>query len=136
MLTVQEDTKLMCCELSCAVEAMELRLLGSAEFVNAVSDAVPKDAAFGAGARKRSQIRPRQRLSHRESEVLELIAKGDTYKEITDKLGISYSSVRTYITRIYEKFGVKSRAQAMACYHAGAFTLPNYVRTGRRRLKT
>jgi len=55
-------------------------------------------------------------LSPREREVLELLARGYLYKEISDSLGISVPTVNTYIRRIYEKLHVRSRAQAVAKY--------------------
>lgn len=56
------------------------------------------------------------RLSPRENEVLELLAKGFLQKEIADQLGISYWTVQTHTARIYEKLQVRSRAQAVAKY--------------------
>ena len=55
-------------------------------------------------------------LSPRESEVLDLLARGYLYKEIADSLAISLPTVSTYIRRIYEKLHVRSRAQAVAKY--------------------
>jgi DNA-binding NarL/FixJ family response regulator len=55
-------------------------------------------------------------LSTREREVLELLARGYLYKEISESLGISVATVNTYIRRIYEKLHVRSRAQAVAKY--------------------
>ena len=55
-------------------------------------------------------------LSPREREVLELLARGYLYKEISSSLGISTPTVNTYIRRIYEKLHVRSRAQAVAKY--------------------
>jgi len=46
--------------------------------------------------------------------VLDLLAQGFMYKEIADKLGISFETVRTYIRRIYEKLHVRSRTEAVA----------------------
>ena len=51
-------------------------------------------------------------LSQRETEILELMHKGDSYKEIADKLCISIRTVHTHIKNIYEKLHVNSRAQA------------------------
>ncbi|KAM9994399.1 hypothetical protein ACTFIZ_007549 [Dictyostelium cf. discoideum] len=48
-------------------------------------------------------------LSAREREVLRLIAKGFTYSEIADLLGVTLSTVQTYIKRIYTKLSVKSK---------------------------
>jgi DNA-binding NarL/FixJ family response regulator len=53
-------------------------------------------------------------LSPREREVLELLARGYFYKEITQALGISMSTVNTYVRHVYEKLHVHSRAQAVA----------------------
>jgi len=53
-------------------------------------------------------------LAPREQEILQLLSEGYLYKEITDRLGISYSSVRTHIERSYDKLHVQSRAQAVA----------------------
>ena len=55
-----------------------------------------------------------ENLSPREREVLELLAQGLLYKEISEKLGVSLPTVNTYIRRIYEKLQVRSRAQAVA----------------------
>jgi DNA-binding NarL/FixJ family response regulator len=55
-------------------------------------------------------------LSPREREVLDLLAQGLLYKEISEKIGISLPTVNTYIRRIYEKLHVRSRAQAVARY--------------------
>lgn len=57
-----------------------------------------------------------ENLSPREREVLELLAQGLLYKEISEKLGVSLPTVNTYIRRIYEKLQVRSRAQAVARY--------------------
>jgi DNA-binding NarL/FixJ family response regulator len=55
-----------------------------------------------------------ENLSPREQEVLDCLAQGFLYKEIADKLGISYETVHTYIRRIYEKLQVRTRTEAVA----------------------
>jgi DNA-binding NarL/FixJ family response regulator len=52
-------------------------------------------------------------LSPREYEILELLAKGQQYKEIADMLGISALTVRTHLRNIYEKLQVHSRTEAV-----------------------
>lgn len=54
-----------------------------------------------------------QKLSVREKEILELLAKGLRYKEIADKLFLSTETVRTHIRNIYEKLQVNSRTDAL-----------------------
>ena len=53
-------------------------------------------------------------LSPREFEVLSLLATGQLYKEIADKLGISYETVNYHIKNIYQKLHVRSRSEAVA----------------------
>lgn len=53
-------------------------------------------------------------LSPREQEVLDCLSQGFLYKEIAEKLGISYETVHTYIRRIYEKLQVRTRTEAVA----------------------
>jgi DNA-binding NarL/FixJ family response regulator len=53
-------------------------------------------------------------LSARELEVLELLSRGYLYKEIAEKLQISYRTVSTHLEHIYGKLHVHSRAQAVA----------------------
>ncbi|MER5889759.1 response regulator transcription factor [Streptomyces sp. NPDC001941] len=53
-------------------------------------------------------------LSTREREVLVLVAKGTSNKEIARELFISEATVKTHLTHIYTKLGVKDRAAAVA----------------------
>lgn len=53
-------------------------------------------------------------LSERELEVLQLLGDGLSNKEIADKLFISIQTVKTHITHIFEKLGVKDRTEAVA----------------------
>lgn len=46
--------------------------------------------------------------------MLDCLSQGFLYKEIADKLGISYETVHTYIRRIYEKLQVRTRTEAVA----------------------
>jgi len=55
-------------------------------------------------------------LGPRERQVLELLVNGLAYKEIADELGISISTVATYVRRIYEKLHVRSRREVIARY--------------------
>ncbi len=55
-------------------------------------------------------------LSKREQETLALLAEGFRYKEIADKLGISFNTVREYVHSIYGKLHVTSRTEALRKY--------------------
>ncbi|MEJ8649191.1 response regulator transcription factor [Streptomyces sp. MS1.AVA.3] len=53
-------------------------------------------------------------LSAREREVLALVAKGTSNREIAAVLFISEATVKTHLTHIYGKLGAKDRAAAVA----------------------
>lgn len=54
-----------------------------------------------------------QNLSAREKEILDLLAKGLRYKEVSAELFISIETVRTHIRNIYDKLQVNSRTEAL-----------------------
>ncbi|MDT0400246.1 response regulator transcription factor [Streptomyces edwardsiae] len=53
-------------------------------------------------------------LSAREREVLALVARGTSNKEIARELFISEATVKTHLTHVYAKLGVNDRAAAVA----------------------
>ena len=53
-------------------------------------------------------------LTNKEKEVLTLLAEGNSYKMVADKLGISYFTVNTHIKNIYEKLHVHSVGEAVS----------------------
>ncbi|MEV7287651.1 response regulator transcription factor [Streptomyces sp. NPDC093252] len=55
-----------------------------------------------------------ERLSAREREVLALVAKGTSNREIARALFISEATVKTHLTHLYTKLGAKDRAAAVA----------------------
>jgi DNA-binding NarL/FixJ family response regulator len=59
---------------------------------------------------------PQDRLTAREEEILEQLAKGFVTKEIADKLGISPATVRFHLRHIYDKLHVRSRVEAVIKY--------------------
>jgi DNA-binding NarL/FixJ family response regulator len=52
-------------------------------------------------------------LSEREIEVLRLMAKGVSNKDIADHLSITQSTVKTHITSIFQKLNVTTRTEAV-----------------------
>jgi DNA-binding NarL/FixJ family response regulator len=55
-------------------------------------------------------------LTTREHEILAALATGKLYKEIGDQLGISLSTVRGHLHKIYAKLHVQSRTEAVVKY--------------------
>lgn len=59
---------------------------------------------------------PLEALTSREQEILALLATGKMYKEIGDQLGISLSTVRGHLHKVYAKLHVQSRTEAVLKY--------------------
>jgi DNA-binding NarL/FixJ family response regulator len=57
-----------------------------------------------------------EKLTPREQEVLDLLAKGYLYKEIASQLGITINTLRNHLRTIYEKLHVHSRTEATVKY--------------------
>ena len=55
---------------------------------------------------------PPERLSSREREVLQLLALGQTNREIAQNLIVSVSTVKIHVEHILAKLGVTDRTQA------------------------
>jgi DNA-binding NarL/FixJ family response regulator len=51
-------------------------------------------------------------LSDREVEVLRLVARGLSNREVADRLTVSRRTVEHHVQHIYDKIGVSSRAAA------------------------
>jgi len=56
----------------------------------------------------------RTSLSSRETEIVQLIGKGYRNKEIAHKLHISEPTVKTHLSRIFQKLSVKSRTELIS----------------------
>jgi DNA-binding NarL/FixJ family response regulator len=123
MLTVHEDTDNIFNALAAGATGYLLKRTSRAELLQAIRD------VHRGGSPMTSQIARKvvqsfqqpvgtaqtaEELTPREREVLDCLAQGLLYKEIADKLGISYETVHTHIRRIYEKLQVRTRTEAVA----------------------
>ena len=123
MLTAYEDTENIYNSLAAGASGYLLKRTSSAELLTAIRDVLKGGSPMTAHiARKVVQSfhkagassQPTENLSQREQEVLDCLSHGLMYKEIAEKLGISYETVHTYIRRIYEKLQVRTRTEAVA----------------------
>jgi len=123
MLTVYDDPESIFEALAAGAIGYILKRSAAADLVTALRDVVAGGSPMTSSvARKvvlsfqpaRQGAQEIDRLSQRENQVLRLLAKGRTYKEIADSLGITSNTVSCYIRRIYEKLHVRSRMEAVA----------------------
>jgi RNA polymerase sigma factor (sigma-70 family) len=123
MLTVYEDTENIFDALAAGASGYMLKRTAGKELLEAIQEVHRGGSPMTAHiARKVVQSFQRsaaaeaqtESLSEREQQVLDLLSQGLIYKEIAEKLGISYETVHTYIRRIYEKLQVRTRTEAVA----------------------
>lgn len=69
-------------------------------------------AQGGAPAAEAAPAEPLDTLSPREQEILALIARGDSNKEIARTLAIAETTVKIHVQHILRKLGLSSRVQA------------------------
>ena len=77
-----------------------------------ISSDVAQKLALGKAARHEEDS-PLKKLSAREMQVMLMIVKGSTNKEISEKLCLSPKTTSTYRYRLFDKLGVRDRTQAV-----------------------
>jgi RNA polymerase sigma factor (sigma-70 family) len=128
MLTAYEDTENIFNALAAGAAGYLLKRSPRAELLDAIRDVCHGGSPMTSHiARKVVQSfqksgashKAAENLSAREQEVLDCLTQGFLYKEIAEKLGISYETVHTYVRRIYEKLQVRTRTEAVAKFLRG-----------------
>ena len=86
-----------------------LRLTRKQIVLKEVQILVPAGQPFAVNSRKLEELE----ITPRELEILELIAKGLSNREIAEKLFVSENTVKTHSSRVFDKLGAKRRTQAV-----------------------
>jgi len=123
MLTVYEDSDKIFNSLLAGASGYLLKRTPQTEILEAIADVHRGNSPMtGHIARKVVQYfnqrgstdTEMEKLSNREREVLEYLARGSSYKEIAGALTVSIDTVRAHIKGIYGKLHVHSRGEAVA----------------------
>jgi len=123
MLTVYEDTENIFNALAAGANGYMLKRTSTKELLEAIHEVHRGGSPMTMHIARKvvssfqktaATAQPTENLSEREQQVLDLLSQGLMYKEIADKLEISYETVHTYIRRIYEKLQVRTRTEAVA----------------------
>ena len=70
---------------------------------------IPAGRPFVRDEKKREDLG----ITRRELDILELIARGMSNREIAEKLFVSENTVKTHSSRVFDKLGAKRRTQAV-----------------------
>jgi DNA-binding NarL/FixJ family response regulator len=58
--------------------------------------------------------KPEQALTPNETRIVRMLAEGDSYQDVGERLGITVNTVRNYIRSIYEKLQVHTKSAAVS----------------------
>lgn len=125
MLTVYEDAEAIFNALKAGASAYLLKRTDPAKVLEAIAElhrgGAPMTSEIARKViesfhRTKPPTHADDKLTAREQEVLDYLAKGFVTKEIADKLGISTATVRYHFKHIYDKLHVHTRTEAVIKY--------------------
>jgi DNA-binding NarL/FixJ family response regulator len=117
VLTMHNDDSTLLEALDTGASALVRKSDPVEEVVSAVKRAAESPSAFSATglaeAMRRQSTAPQATLTARETEVLRLLVDGASVSQVSKQLYMSPSTVKTHITKIYDKLGAHNRASAV-----------------------
>lgn len=131
ILTVLDDDELIFCALEAGADGYLLKRTKPADLRSALLDVLEGGAPMTSAIARRvvrffrkasGHQQSKVCLSPREVEVLELLSRGFSNKEIADQIQLSVETVRSYLKNVYEKLHVRSRTEAAIRYSASKHT--------------
>jgi DNA-binding NarL/FixJ family response regulator len=127
ILTVLDDDELIFRALEAGADGYLLKRSKPADLRAALLDVLNGGAPMSSAIARRvvrsfrrppANPRNEAHLSTREIEVLGLLSRGLSNKEIADQMRLSVETVRSYLKTIYEKLHVRCRTEAVIRYQA------------------
>lgn len=123
MLTTSEEDEDLFNAIKLGASGYLLKNTNAKELVDMLSDLENGEAAFSPelAAKVLKELRSYEpeapediRLTKRQLEVLEMVAKGVTYKDVGEALGLTERTVKYHMAKILELLHLENRAQGIA----------------------
>ena len=121
MLTSYADDEALFAAIMAGAAGYVLKQVGSSDLVETVRRAAAGESLLDPAMTERVLERVRQgpkedaklaSLTPQERRILELIAKGDTNRQIADALFLAEKTVKNYVSNLLAKLGMERRTQA------------------------
>jgi DNA-binding NarL/FixJ family response regulator len=125
ILTVYENTNIIFGALTAGASGYLLKRSSPEQIVEAIRDVHGGGSPMSSHIARKvvasfqkvvNPVREYEKLSAREQQVLDYLAKGFLYREIAEDLKITYATVHTHVRHIYEKLHVRSRTEAVTIH--------------------
>jgi DNA-binding NarL/FixJ family response regulator len=119
VLTMHNDDETLLGALDAGASALVLKSSSAEDVLEAIRRAASAPEAFTAtgladALRRRNTLAAKKPiLTPRESQVLMRLVDGDSVARVARQLFMSESTVKTHISRVYEKLGAHNRASAI-----------------------
>jgi DNA-binding NarL/FixJ family response regulator len=122
MLTIYENTNIIFSALAAGASGYLLKKSSPEQLIEAVREVHNGGSPMSSHIARKvvasfqqitNPVHEYEKLTLREQEVLDCLARGFLYREIAEKLNISYATVHTHVRHIYEKLHVRSRTEAV-----------------------
>jgi RNA polymerase sigma factor (sigma-70 family) len=135
MLTTFEDDDYLFGALAAGASGFLLKRTRPEDLIAAIRTVAEGDALLSPSVTRRvidrAATQPRlartdalERLTPREREVLELIARGLSNAEIAAELIVSETTVKTHVARLLMKLGIRDRVQAVVLAYESGIAVP------------
>ena len=131
MLTTSEENDDLFNAVKCGASGYLLKNINASELMDMLSDIEKGEASFspdlaakllkefrgrdaGKASQNSSEDTKDEKLTKRQLEVLEMVAKGITYKDVGEALGLTERTVKYHMAKILEQLHFENRAQVIA----------------------
>ncbi len=118
MITSYTDEDAVISSILAGASGYLLKHLSRADLLRSIRLVASGHSLINAAATKMAMERltqmPGSELTEREREVLALVARGYTNKQIADNLYVSEKTARNHVSHILEKLGLSRRSEAAA----------------------
>ncbi len=118
ILTIHDEEEYVYEVIKAGAEGYIQKDVTPEELKNSIERVINGEKVFPAAIEKKVEQKPRskqglEQLSSREQEVLELLAKGMSNRNIAEELFISEKTVKNHVSNILKKLSVNDRTQAV-----------------------